>query len=347
MIVRYAKMTVGSSHSTASLLAFPHLTAKEQLATLLSQPQDDDILLELTDLVKPLDEETFETHLQRACDNKDECAQFLILIFGGSADTRISEGARKHLGNLVRSDSERVRAQALRLIARCGDNHLIAKVLQSGWNGAQVQTDASYEAWYGSVVILEASARNMIPYDQALERIAPQLYGQAAKVLKADAGKYIAEHIGASILRAINLTIDDVIPDIEITVPGEDRNGPTMYDASEKPSNSDDPLETCKRFSESEKDFEERQTRVRKAFEAFKDKLTQANAQIILDALRIDEFDAIASVDWKLTDRWYELLVNLPATKLSRVYNLGYLLAHALCARCPGQSGAFIHPAGR
>ena len=308
------------------------MTAQEQLEALLSQPQQDGILLELMDVVKPLDEGTFETLMRKAYDNEDECAQYRILAFGGSADTRISKRARKHLGALVRSDSGRVRAQALCLIARLGDDHLIDMVLQSGWSGAQVRTDDDYEAWYGSAVILEASARNMIPYDQALERMASQFYGRAVKRLNADARKDIAARIGASLLRAINLTIDDAIPDIEIAVPREDRNEPTMYEASEKPSDSDDPLETLKRFSDSDEAFEERQTCVRKAFEAFKGELTQAKAQIILDRLRIDEFDAIAASDWKLAESWYEMFVNLPGTKLVAVYNLGYLLAHALSA---------------
>ena len=89
------------------------------------------------------------------------------------------------------------------------------------------------------------------------------------------------------------------------------------------------------------------QTFVRKAFEAFKGELTQAKAQIILDRLRIDEFDAIAASDWKLAESWYEMFVNLPGTKLVAVYNLGYLLAHALFCKQFGQSFPFIRPAGR
>ena len=325
-----------------AMLAFPHLTAQEQLEALLSQPQEDDILRDVMDVVKPLDGRMFETLLGKAYDNGDDCAQHRILTSVGRADTRISEGARKYLGALVRSDSGLVRAQVLRLIARLGDDHLIEMVLQSGWSGAQVRLDGDYEAWYGSAVILEAAARNMILCDQALERIAPQFYGQAAKKLSADAGKDIAGRIGASILRATNLTIDDAIPDIEIVVPREDRNEPTMYRASEKLSDSDDPLKAWQRFSESEEALQERHTRLIKAFKVFKGKLTQAKAQIILDSLRIDEFDAIAAADWKLAERWYEMFIDLPGTKLVAVHSLGYLLAHALSASNPAKAASLF-----
>lgn len=52
------------------LLAFPHLTAPEQLEFFLSQPKEDAFLAEVMDVVKPLNEVEFETALRRA--NEDE-----------------------------------------------------------------------------------------------------------------------------------------------------------------------------------------------------------------------------------------------------------------------------------
>ena len=319
-------------------LAFPHLTAPEQLEVFLSQAQEDAFLAELMDVFKPLDEVAFETALRRANEDDDEFGQFRILAFGANTDTRISEGARKLLGALVRSNSVGLRAQALRLIARLGDNQLIDMVLQSGWSGAQLRADDNDEAWYGSAIIVEASARNMIQYNQALERISVHFYGWAAKILNADARRDIAGRVGASILKVINRTVDDAISDIEITMSRTDRNEPRTDNVSEWPPASDDALESLRRLSESDVALEERKNHVLKAFEAFKAELTQEKAQIIVDGLRIDEFDAIAAADWKLAESWYELFVSLPPTKMAAVNNLGYLLAHALSARGPDKA---------
>ena len=316
-------------------LAFPFLTAKEQLEVLLAQPHENAILQELTQVVKPIDEETFETVLRNAYENHDECEQFRILAFGASADTLLSDGARKLLSRLVRSDSGGVRAQSLRLIARVGDNDLIQTVLRSGWSGAHARTDDHDEARHGSAIILEASARNMIEYDQALDRISPQYYGWAAQRLGADARREIAASVDASILRVIDLTIDDAIPDIEVVMSRNDHNEPSKHNVSERRPDSDDLLESLRRSSESNEVIEERRNHLLKAFEVFKAKLTRAKAQILLNGLHLDEFDAIAAADWRVAERWYEMFTNLPGTKVASVYNLGHLLAHTLSPRSP------------
>ena len=317
------------------LLAFPLLTAQQQIETLLSQALGNGILVELTEVMKPLDDGIFESLLEKACRDGDECAQYRVLVFGGSTETVMSEGARNHLAALISSESERVRAAVLCLIAKVGDEQLIEKVVESEWSAARPETDEGYEMWYGSAVILEAAARDLIPLDQALDRMAPEFYGRAAKRLNADAVKAIAERIGASIVRAADRTIDSAVPDIEIAVQNDRDAEPVLYSVSEKPSHSDDPFEALKRFTESEAVFGGRQKRVRKAFDAFKAELTQTKVRIILDRLGIDEFDAIAASHKKLVEDWYEMFVKLPKDRLAIVHNLGLLLAHALSAVSP------------
>ena len=335
------------------LLAFPHLTAQEQIETLLRQRPEDNFLLELMKVVSPLDGELFEGLLEKACRDNDELAQYRILAFGGSADTVISEGARKHLAALIGSGSTRVRAQALRMIARLRDDRLFAAVAESDWSATKMGTDGygAYEAWWGSAAILEAAVRGMIPHDEALDRMTPRFYGRAAKKLNTDALKEMARRVGASIGRAGNLATEDfAVPDIKIRVQCDDSFGPTLYDVEERPPNSRHPIdfEAFKRSSESDEEFIERhkerhregQRRANETFKVFKAELTQAEAQIILDKLDIEGFDAIAASDKCLAESWYEMLMDmdLPKTSLMVVHNLGLLLAHALAAWDPDRA---------
>ena len=329
------------------LLAFPHLTAQEQIETLLRQRPEDDFLLELMNVVKPLNGEIFESLVEKACRDNDECAQYRILAFGGNADTVISEGARKHLAALIGSGSTSVRAQALRMIARLGDDRLFAAVTESNWSATKMGTDGYgvYEAWWGSAAILEAATRGMIPHDEALGRMTPRFYGRAAKRLNTDALKDMARRVGASIGRAGNLTIENLaVPDIKIRVRCDDSFGPTLYDVEERPSNSRYPIdfEAFKRSSESDEEYiarqRERQRRIHEAFKVFKAELTQAKAHIILDELDIEGFDAIAAADQSLAESWYEMFMDLPKTSLMAMHNIGLLLAHALAAWDPDRA---------
>lgn len=142
-------------------------------------------------------------------------AQFVVLAIGESTGTPLAPNARKRLASLARSGSERVRTQALGMIAAADDRELVEAVAESEWNAANVGRDDGYEPWYGSSVILEAAVRGDITHNQALDRISPQLYGHAAKRLGAVTAREIARRIDASVKSAAGLEIDLAVPDID------------------------------------------------------------------------------------------------------------------------------------
>jgi hypothetical protein len=320
------------------LLAFPMLSAEEQVDALLLRDAGENILLNLMDVAKPLDEAKYETFLDKAVRDDDERQQFVLLAFGRSTRTPISAIARAHLAALAQSQAERVRAQALGLIAATGNPELISAVVNGGWTAANTRRDDGYEAWYGSRVILEAAVRGIIPQHEALDRIAPRLYGLAATKLDAEAVLDIARRVDASIKTAAGLSLDAAVLDIELREEARDSMEPTRYRASEKEAPSRDPMEALRRLSESNEAFEQRQKRIHAAFDAFKEELTQAKAQIILDRLRIQEFDAIAAADKELAESWFELFTGPPQGRRVVIHNLGLLLAHALSHWNPEKS---------
>ena len=258
-------------------------------------------------------------------------AQFIVLVFGESTATPVSQNAKRHLEQLAQGASERVRAQALCLIAKVGDEPTIDAVVKSGWRAANITRDDGCEIWYGSFVILEAAQRGMISLNEVLDRIAPQLCGEAARRLGGDVARDVARCIDASIKSAAGLALDIAVLDIELPQRDGDSSEPPRYIASEKPSASTDPIDYFfQRLSESNEAFEERQKRAHAACDAFKAELTKANARIVIDRLQIQEFDAIAAADPSLAESWCDLFIDLPKAHRASIHNLGLLLAHAL-----------------
>lgn len=310
------------------LVAFPMLSADEQIAAMLSDDGAENILLDLMDVAKPLDERTYEGLLDKAVSDNNERAQFVVLAFGERTGTPVSAVARRHLPKLAHSKSGRVRAQALAVIGAIKDASSIDAVAKSGWNAADIGNEDSFESWYGSRVILEAAVRGVIPYEEALNRIAPQLYGEAARILGGDAAREVARRIDASIRSAAGLSLDVAVLNIEIRDTGGAE--PAHYLADEKIAPSANPVDALRRLSESNEAFEERQRRIEAAFDAFKAELTKAKASIILDRLRFREFDVIVAADPKIAEGWYDLFIDLPTPRRAAIHNLGLLLAHAL-----------------
>jgi len=321
------------------LVVFPLLSATDQIGTLLAEHADDHMLCDLTEVAKPLDEQTFEALLDKTVADDDERAQFILLVFAASTATFVSQKARKHLSNLAQGKSERVRAQALNLMAKTGDEPSIEAVAKSGWSAANIQDKNGYEIWYGSCVVVEAAARGMVSHDQVLDRITPQLYGWAATRLGAEAARIVARRIDYSIKKAADLKLDLPVPDIELPQKrSRDITEPTRYIVSEKPSEPADALDALQRLAEPNAAFEERQKRAREAFQSFTAELTKTKARIILGGLTIEEFDTIVQSDRKLAESWYDLFMELPKSRRAVIHNLGLLLAHALAAWAPDKA---------
>lgn len=320
------------------LLAFPFLSAREHTEILLSNEADENILRDLMNLAKPLSEKEFESLLGTACAQNNERKQYLLLDLANSTSVQLSMDARAHIAALFRSESERVRAQALGVIAQSDDEELLGRVAESDWKASDTETENDFEVWYGSVAFLKAAAKGLIAHDKVLDRISARLYGRAAVMLDVDAVREIARRIDASINQAAGLHGDFVAPDIEIQVHQSTPYEPSMFSVSERSSEAKDIMEALERMSESNEAFEQRQRRSYDAFLEFKANLTQAKARIILDHISLEEFATVVAAADEFADRWHGLFMSIPEAKLPAVHNLVLLLAHALVRKAPDKA---------
>ena len=324
------------------LLAFPFLNAQEQTEILLSTEADEQILLDLFHLAKPLDEKEFESLLGSACGEHNERKQYLLLILAIYTSVQLSTNARTHIAVLFRSGSERVKAQALGVIAQSDDEELLGQVAKSDWKSTDAETENDLEVFYGSTALLKAAARGLIAHEEALDRISASMFGRAATMLDVNAICDIARLIDVSINKAAGLDGDLVAPDIELKIHSSASFQPSRFSVSERPSEAKDSKEAMKRLSESNEDFEQRQRRNLDAFLKFKSYITKAKARIILDHISLEEFTTIVTTAEEFADRWYGLFMSIAEAKLPAVHNLVILLAHALGRKDPGKAVALF-----
>lgn len=321
------------------LLAFPFLSAHEQTEILLSDNADEKIMLVLMELAKPLSEKEIETLLGSACREKNEHKQYLLLALAKYTSVPLSRDTCIYVGALFRSESERVRTEALGVIAQSDDKELLGQFVESDWKATDVETKNSFEYWFGSVALLEAAVRGLMTHDEVLNRISARLYGRAATMLNENAVHEIARRIDASINHVIELDGDLVAPDIKIKVLPSTSYEPGLFSVSESPSKTRNIEEAMGQLSEVNEDFERHQRRNYDAFLAFKANLTQAKASIILDHLKLEEFATIVATAEEFADRWYALFMNIAETKLPAIHNFVLLLAHSLGRKTPGKAG--------
>lgn len=320
------------------LLAFPFLSGFEQLESVLTNSADKNILLELMNVTKSVEEGEFEHFLEEAYHQNDARAQHILLAFAQHTDTRLSANSRSQIALLTKSDSELIRGQALGIIARSGDDQLLAEVAKGEWCAADAEKDEGYEVWNGSLAILNAASRDLIGDDEALNRISARLYGKAAMKLGDKAVSDIAQRVDVAIHHAIDLETDLAVPEIEYFHRPEEEDEPPRFTVSERQTGPPDLREEFQRFSESMEASEQRQRRNFDAFYAFKAELTRSKAEIIINRLSLAEFDRIASSHEELAERWFQSFIALPDTNLSVVHNLIVFLGHALGKKEPDKA---------
>ncbi len=327
------------------MLVFPFLSAAEQVEAVLSEQGD--ILVEVLNGAKSLDGNTFEKLLGRAVVSDDERAQFITLAFGKSTATPISAGVLQHAVELALSSSERVRAQALGIVAKAGDEHSLKAVIEGGWSASGKTAVDGHESWYGSLVIIEGAARGLISHDEAIARIDAELFGRMAVKLGADAARRVARYVDASIKNAAALTVDTALPDIVIPLEDRDLQEPPRYRVSERTVKSRDSFEAFLQQQEHRDSFEKRQSSAHSAFENFRATLTRAKAGVLLQRFRILDFDAIATADKPLAETWVDLFMGLPVNRRGLFHHLGLLLVHALANWNPGKAMALFSELSR
>ncbi|NQU63127.1 MAG: hypothetical protein HQ517_02425 [SAR324 cluster bacterium] len=320
------------------LLAFPFFSAREQSEILLLNEEDGNILIDLMDLAKTLDEKEFESILGSACEKNNEHNQYSLLMLGNYTSVPLSARACTLISKLFRSKSDRVRTQALGIIAQSGDEDLLHQVVQSDWTATDIKTENDYEVCYGSAALLEAAKMDLLTHNKALNRISAGLYGKATAILNMNAIHDIARRIDVSINHVVGLDSDLIAPNIELHVHPSTLYDPSRFSISEQPSGAKSINELKMWLSESNETAEQHHRHNYEAFLEFKTKLTQTKASIILDSLSLEEFTTLVETAEELADRWHGLFMSIADAKLPAVHNLVLLLAHALGRNAPDKS---------
>ncbi len=317
------------------LLALPFLDGSEQIDALTKAGTEP--ILDLIDNLCAVDGDTFGGCLEEAYRTDNEVAQFATLVVGSSTGTPITPEARAVVTRLLVSTSDRVRAQAMGVVARLDDVDLLRKVACSEWSATGTRYD---DDCYGSQVLLSAVQRELVGHKDALCRMSTRYYGPAAIQWSPNQVGDISRLIDSSIRDASTLKVD-FDRDIEIDVRHGDRlrcsaglSADAVFERNE---------DALQRFSVSDEEFHRRWENIRMEFECFERRVRTKNCYVILDYFDFDEFRAIVEADYHRSSSWYNLFINLSDSQLRVLYNLVLLLGYSLSCRCADKAVALFN----
>jgi hypothetical protein len=184
----------------AMMIAFPHISGDQQLSALTDYVRIDNILLSTCDLMQYADPLKYEEALDKANAAGDTVLLFRLMTFAEYTKTQISARARTITGGLATSTMPLVRLCALGAIRRLDDPVLLKLVVDSGWSAKQLDAaDARFEVWYGSQVLVLATAKNLISIDDCIDRVSLGAFLDMVRRVGLDAARAVADRIDVAL----------------------------------------------------------------------------------------------------------------------------------------------------
>jgi hypothetical protein len=321
------------------LLIFPILDASEQASVFLSNEMDENVLLNLLGLLKPLKEKELAGYLKVAFEENNEHKMLLSTLYAHYTLKLVSSDIRATILKGLSSEFKKVRQESLGVAIETEDRELIKAIAESDFNANKIPDGKSNEAWYGSLAIIQAVRNGFISSDEAINRITPATYGKAATIFDSPTINKIAGLIDKSLLRVTNLDIEPYQIDMELSIDNLKSNEPNMFKLNNLTPESNDPMERMKSIAD-EGSFKRKQEQAHDAFSKFRTDLTRENALIILDNLPHLELEVIINTVPIFKEKWYSIFENMNEIKVPAMYN--FILKFAFAFRISSPTKTLI-----
>lgn len=317
------------------LLAFPQLSAVEQIDAMTTPHSTTNFFLELLPQVKALSPEDFERRFREAHGNGARVELYVLLAFAASKELRLPSSLLTQLLSIALGKDAELRARAQALILSNDEPELLRNFAASGWNANKIDEESSQERWLGSWILIEAARLGSSEASPILERIEPQLWTAAALCLGGTVAEEVASKMRAAFERAAGLSRDLVSPGLEFSHGGYVERAMPRFRISLPDEVRQSLHGALKQASESANDFDERQEGALAQFDVFNRELTKSEAYVVLQSLDVAEVKALLAARPSLLDEWTYLILHHPAANLSALHNIGVTLAESISEEKP------------
>jgi hypothetical protein len=317
------------------LLAFPQLSAVEQIDAMTTPHSTTNFFLELLPQVKALSAEDFASRFREAHRNGARVELYVLLAFSASKKLRLPSSLLAPLLSIALGEDAELRARAQALILADNDPELLRNFAASGWNAQRIDEGRSQERWLGSWILIEGARLGLSDASPILERIEPALWTAAALSLGGSVAEEVASRMSTAFDRAAGLSRELVTPDLELSHGVHVEKAMPRFRISPPNDARQSLQDVLKRASESANDFGKRQEGARTQFDAFKRELSKSDAFVVLQSLDVAEVKALLAARPSLLDEWTSLILHHPAANLTALHNIGITLAEAISEEKP------------
>ena len=322
------------------------LSASEQLDCMTNSLLGPHYLLSVIPSFKTQPTEKIVAAVQNALQKNNVDAAYGALVAALYGHTKISNKLEDLILKCSKNKSSMLRAIAFELAVRKGLDSVRRAHSFDDWkvNSADENT---YESWFGSMLLVEAFARNEVTIDNILNRVSSKTWFASVDKLDTSFIKPLMDCFLQQLRRSIVATSKMSPPPLELKLSSSEQV-PYPFISIEESVRNRERFPKRKSFEEELKanyDFSEKQSRLNTSANAFFEELKGTEAKLLFQEITIDMLRSFIDEVPTLLDELAEIVEKVNITQFFWLKNLAFAVANLISEKSPKQAVALLNRA--
>jgi hypothetical protein len=319
------------------------ISAGEQLGCMTGKALGSDYLLSVIPSLKPQPTEEIVSAVREALQRSDEDAAYGALAAALYGQTRITSELEDQILACSRGTSSKLRAVAYELATYNVLVNVRKAHMRSNWNAATAD-EKTYEGWFGSMLLVEASAHGELPVDGLLNRISPKTWFSAAERL----GKAFTEPLADCFVQRLR---GGVAATREIQPPSADlrlsKSEPAPFpflsiEETDRDGERFPKQRSLKDVLGTDDDFDEKQNRLNSVAKAFFEELKDSDARLLVQNITVDDLRRLVCEVPTLLSDLVEIVDQADSAQFVWLKNLAFAVANLISGQSPEHAVALL-----
>ena len=309
-----------------------YLSAKQQLEVMcLPTLRGFYYLLDMTKNFKPFEEKVFGNLFIQACEYNNKEIIIPISAFLQYTDTVIDQKVTKSILKLIEHPDALVRYCIFKVILKYRIVAGYECLSNSKWSFDSIEVEKR-EAWYGSLILIEAVKSNIVSIDAVFKRCSIKAWISSLDSLEKDFQYIVIKTIDSSLEKLINNSSPIQTPPLSVSIETVEFMPLPIYKVDDV--GEVDGAESWLLYKTDE-EFLVHKKILMEVFNDFYNSLDVNAAILIVDGLNITDIDGIAKVAPRVIKKWFTALLK---NNDSFLKNVSFLVAYAYCRQDSDQA---------
>ena len=319
--------------------ALRYLSPAKQLEVMSLPVFEGSYFLDVTPHLKPLVGSDFTDKFVKILMSEVKESIVPVLAFMQYTDTEIADELIEFLLPLMFHSSLNIRVAVFGVILKRNITSGFEFHCKSDWR-FDLDGMNSYEAWYGSWILVEATKLGFCSISDVFERCSLEVWVKSLASLEAEAQQMIIEVMDNAFCLLAGSPIHSK-PFFDVSIQEPDYSEPPHY-SLESLQKTDGPKRTIRdvmeHMNETDDEFLGRHKKLREAFDRFKSSLDKNVAIWILSRLEKIDLANINKLDSKIVERWMRSLLSSATENIFFEKNLYCLIATTCSEKFPREA---------